>query len=155
MALSVLVAHEIEHGLLRPRPERFRGLFREHGPSARPRSHRPSTKSATLQAQCGAVRERGNVEVSMGQRIRGRRGVMLRRRRLARSNYLCIDCLNSEPRVFRRADVVDHVIPLALGGEDIDDNTRNLCNEHHQQRTAEQFGHRARVSIGSDGWPVG
>lgn len=91
----------------------------------------------------------------MGQRIRGRRGVMLRKRRLQRSNYLCSDCLNSEPRVIRQADVVDHITPLALGGEDVDDNTRNLCDEHHQIRTAEQFGHRARVSIGADGWPVG
>ena len=91
----------------------------------------------------------------MAERIRGRRGVALRKRRLERSNYLCTDCLNSSPRVIRTADVVDHIVPLALGGEDIDDNTRNLCDEHHQIRTAEQFGYRPpRPETGEDGWPV-
>ncbi|MFD1103706.1 HNH endonuclease [Sphingobium olei] len=36
---------------------------------------------------------------------------------------------------------VDHIDPLALGGSDEDDNTRNLCEPHHKQVTAEQFGH--------------
>ena len=90
----------------------------------------------------------------MAERIRGRRGQKLRDRRLQRSNYLCTDCLNSKPRIIRTADVVDHIIPLALGGEDIDDNTRNLCHDHHQQRTAEQFGFKQKVEIGEDGWPI-
>lgn len=41
------------------------------------------------------------------------------------------------------ATVVDHVTPLALGGSDEDSNTRNLCDPHHKQVTAEQFGHVA------------
>lgn len=90
----------------------------------------------------------------MAERIRGRRGLALRQRRLARSNYLCTDCLNADPRVIRTADVVDHIVPLALGGEDIDDNTRNLCDEHHRIRTAEQFGHRYKPETGEDGWPL-
>lgn len=52
------------------------------------------------------------------------------------------------------ADVVDHTKPLALGGEDVCDNTRNLCDAHHTKRTAEQFGHRLKIEIGKDGWPV-
>ncbi|MCH4893994.1 HNH endonuclease [Sphingomonas sp. SFZ2018-12] len=53
------------------------------------------------------------------------------------------------------ADVVDHVVPLIKGGQDVDSNTRNLCHDHHAQVTAEQFGQRApRVPIGIDGWPV-
>lgn len=52
------------------------------------------------------------------------------------------------------ADVVDHTTPLAKGGTDDDDNTRNLCHEHHQQVTAEQFGHKQKQEIGEDGWPV-
>jgi 5-methylcytosine-specific restriction protein A len=49
---------------------------------------------------------------------------------------------------------VDHIKPLALGGCDDDENCRNLCHMHHQQRTAEQFGHRQKRAISVDGWPL-
>lgn len=76
-------------------------------------------------------------------RITGRRGQKLRDRRLKRSNYLCEDCL-TEGKV-REATIVDHIVPLSLGGRDVDENTRNLCAEHDKIRTAEQFrGHRGR-----------
>lgn len=42
--------------------------------------------------------------------------------------------------ITRVADVVDHIEPLAKGGSDEDNNTRNLCDPHHDQVTAEQFG---------------
>jgi 5-methylcytosine-specific restriction protein A len=83
-------------------------------------------------------------------RIQGRAGQKLRTRRLQRSNYLCEDCL---PGRVVRATVVDHIKPLALGGEDIDGNTRNLCDPCHAKRTAEQFGHKHKQPIGLDGWP--
>jgi len=51
------------------------------------------------------------------------------------------------------ATVVDHIVPLALGGDDSDANTRSLCTPCHGTRTAEQFGHRRRVATGPDGWP--
>lgn len=85
-------------------------------------------------------------------RIRGRAGQKLRARRLQRTNYLCEDCL-SEGRV-KVATIVDHTIPLAHGGEDIDENTRNLCGEHNAKRTAEQFGHKTKLQIGAEGWPT-
>lgn len=44
------------------------------------------------------------------------------------------------------ADEVDHIVPLALDGEDVDDNTRNLCVPHHLEVTAEQFNHSARIA---------
>lgn len=75
----------------------------------------------------------------MGERIRGRAGVKLRSRRLARTNGLCERCVDRG--VTRLATVVDHRLPLALGGEDIDQNTRNLCDPCHAEVTAEQFGH--------------
>lgn len=87
----------------------------------------------------------------MGERLRGRAGVAQRDRRLKRTNYLCEMCL---PKRIVPADVVDHINPLALGGEDIDSNTRNLCHEHHSQVTAEQFGHKIKQEIGVDGWPL-
>lgn len=88
----------------------------------------------------------------MTERIRGRKGVELRQRRLLRTNYLCEMC--AAQGIMRLADEVDHIIPLAKGGKDIDENTRNLCDEHHKQVTAEQFGFRKRAAIGLDGWPV-
>lgn len=37
---------------------------------------------------------------------------------------------------------VDHIKPLDHGGSDEDSNTRNLCQPHHLEVTAEQFGHQ-------------
>ena len=105
---------------------------------------------AIVQAREG--RAEGMALSSPGKRIRGRRGVELRERRMARSKWLCEDC-QAQARV-TAATVVDHIKPLALGGEDIDENTRNLCDPCHEKRTAEQFGRRVRQSIGLDGWPA-
>ncbi|MFH9262720.1 HNH endonuclease [Streptomyces sp. NPDC017546] len=35
---------------------------------------------------------------------------------------------------------VDHVRPLALGGEDVDSNVQVLCHDGHQLKTATEFG---------------
>lgn len=66
---------------------------------------------------------------------------------------LCRDC-KANGRI-TAATVPDHIIPLALGGTDTDDNIRCLCSSCHDRRTAEQFGKRYRQAIGTDGWPVG
>ena len=84
-------------------------------------------------------------------RLRGRKAVEVRKRRLQRTNGLCEDCLDCGAT--KPATVVDHIVPLALGGSDEDENTRNLCDYHHDLRTAEQFGHKLKVRIGIDGWP--
>ncbi len=81
--------------------------------------------------------------VSMTERLRGRAGQKQRQRRLSRTHGLCEMC-TAEGRT-KLATVVDHVKPLALGGRDIDNNTRNLCDEHHAIVTAQQFGHRAPI----------
>ncbi|AYO80810.1 HNH endonuclease [Sphingobium yanoikuyae] len=52
------------------------------------------------------------------------------------------------------ATVVDHIQPLALGGSDEDENTRNLCDDCHRDVTAEQFGHRAVGGCDADGLPI-
>jgi 5-methylcytosine-specific restriction protein A len=52
------------------------------------------------------------------------------------------------------ATVVDHIIPLSQGGPDTDENTRNLCDPHHIEVTALQFGHKLKQRIGPDGWPL-
>jgi len=87
----------------------------------------------------------------MGERIRGRRGVELRKRRL-RNEPLCRLC-KEEGRV-TASTVPDHIKPLAHGGTDTDDNIRCLCDDHHDRVTREQFGHRPRLKIGADGWPI-
>jgi 5-methylcytosine-specific restriction protein A len=55
----------------------------------------------------------------------------------------------------REATVPDHIVPLAKGGCDQDNNIRCLCAGCHRARTAEQFGHRRTVGTGRDGWPIG
>lgn len=83
----------------------------------------------------------------MVERLRGRPGQRQRERRLRRTHGLCEDCL-AKGRT-EVAAVVDHIIPLALGGSDDDANTRNLCKHHADIRTAEQFGHRVKVKSGA------
>lgn len=85
------------------------------------------------------------------ERLRGRAGKAQRLRRLRQTNGLCELCL-----LLGRTEVateVDHILPLSKGGEDTDDNTQNLCRSCHEAKTAKDFGHRARVRIGTDGWP--
>lgn len=88
----------------------------------------------------------------MGKRIRGRLGVATRKRRLE-AEPLCRDC--KDQGIIRPAVTPDHIKPLALGGEDTDDNIRCLCAEHHDLRTREQFGQKApKQAVGADGWPA-
>lgn len=47
------------------------------------------------------------------------------------------------------ATIVDHVVPVVQDGPDTDINTRNLCDEHHHEVTAVQFGQQ--VAIGARG----
>lgn len=66
-------------------------------------------------------------------RIRGRRGVELRERRLNREP-LCRHCLARGE--VREAVTPDHILPLAFGGADTDDNIQCLCEECHAVKTA-------------------
>lgn len=84
-------------------------------------------------------------------RLRGRAGVEQRKRRLA-AEPTCRDCRAEGKTTV--ATVPDHIIPLAKGGADTDDNIRCLCERHHRIRTAEQFGHRTIVGCDEDGWPT-
>lgn len=88
------------------------------------------------------------------QRKRGRAGQRDRRRRLERSSGLCERCLERGLTTLARR--VDHTLPLAHGGLDVDGNTRNLCRPCDIEVTAEQFGHDTpqHCGIGSDGRPT-
>ena len=88
-------------------------------------------------------------------RIQGSAGVKLRTRRMERTSWLCEGC--SKPGNPVIAEFVDHIVPLALGGKDVDENTRNLCGPCHDKATAEQFGQRQarrKKTYGADGWPI-
>jgi 5-methylcytosine-specific restriction protein A len=89
----------------------------------------------------------------MGKRIRGAKAVKLRKEFL-RDQPLCVDCL--EENIFRAADVVDHKVPLSLGGTEDSSNKRALCHEHHRRRTREQFGWKTRklTLVDGNGWPI-
>lgn len=90
--------------------------------------------------------------VGATRRIRGRKGVELRKRRL-RNEPLCRDCMAKG--IVRAAVTPDHIKPLAQGGTDTDDNIRCLCTPCHDLRTREQFGQKApKQAIGADGWPT-
>jgi len=67
------------------------------------------------------------------KRIRGRKGVALRKARLA-TEPLCRHC--KAEGITTVATEVDHIKPLSLGGEDIDTNCQSLCYQHHIEKTA-------------------
>jgi 5-methylcytosine-specific restriction protein A len=90
--------------------------------------------------------------VESTERLRGRAGVKQRLRRLKRTQGLCEHCLAKG--IVRVATVVNHKTPLAHGGTDDDDNTENLCRDCDLIETAKQFGHKAKVTTGADGWQV-
>ena len=87
----------------------------------------------------------------MAERLRGRQAVAQRLRRL-KAEPICRDCAYAG--IVREATVPDHIVPLARGGSDEDSNIRCLCAECHAKRTAEQFGQRRTVAVGSDVWPI-
>jgi len=88
------------------------------------------------------------------QRKRGRAGQRQRHRRLKRTNGLCERCLERGRTTI--AIVVNHIIPLAFGGSDHDENTENLCDACDAEVTAEQFGRdvRANRGVGRSGRPT-
>lgn len=85
------------------------------------------------------------------KRLRGY-GNQKRRERILAKTPLCVRC--NDMGYTTAATVIDHIIPLALGGEDKDQNLRPLCLECHKAVTGEQFGHKQRVRTGVSGWPV-
>lgn len=74
----------------------------------------------------------------MAERLRGRKAVAQRRRRLD-AEPLCRKC--NERGIVRAATVPDHIQPLALGGDDSDDNVQCLCEDCHADKTATEAAH--------------
>ena len=86
------------------------------------------------------------------ERVRGRAWQRIRREVLT-AEPLCRICLTSD-RV-TAAQEVDHITPLHLGGHATErGNLRALCRQCHVDVTNEAQGHRVKVAVGLDGWPV-
>lgn len=66
-------------------------------------------------------------------RVRGRKGHDLRYRRL-RNHPLCAECYK-RGRV-TETEEIDHIIPLAFGGTDTEDNVQGLCVPCHTFKSA-------------------
>ncbi len=103
------------------------------------------TELATHKGRCKGHHAAFERRVSVrSRRARGRRRAVrynaaarLRRRVDERGHGWCDWCLGDFP-----ADLVevDHVKPLAMGGEDVDSNVQVLCHDCHQLKTATEFG---------------
>ena len=88
-------------------------------------------------------------------RLRGRAGQKQRQRRMDRTDGLCEMC--DDEGLVILATVVNHKVPLAHGGEDIDSNTENLCARHDAIVTAKQFSKSVPITgkgVGRDGRPT-
>lgn len=88
-------------------------------------------------------------------RVRGSAGQKMRARRMARTDGLCEMC--DAEGLITLATVVNHKVPLARGGKDVDSNTENLCARHDVIVTAQQFGKALPVEakgVGRDGRPT-
>lgn len=88
---------------------------------------------------------------SIAPRIRGRK---LQRIRAAvlQANPLCVMC--EAQSIVALATEVDHIIALVNGGKDEPANLQGLCHECHADKTAADMGHRPKVTVGLDGWPL-
>lgn len=69
----------------------------------------------------------------MGDRIRGRAGQALLAQRRA-DHPTCAAC--AQLGVVKATAEIDHVVPLAAGGEDVDTNVQGLCHLHHAIKSA-------------------
>ncbi len=67
------------------------------------------------------------------------------------NNPLCERC--EKAGVTRTAVEVHHRVALAHGGSDDEANREAICDEHHRQVTAEQFGFRPKGGD-ADGMPT-
>lgn len=76
----------------------------------------------------------------------------LRKRILTRDKHLCQECKRNGR--IATGNHVDHIVPKAKGGTDAEGNLQTLCLTCHEAKTAREKGHKVRVQIALDGWPV-
>ena len=53
------------------------------------------------------------------------------------NNPLCVHCLEED--IVTQADVVDHIVPIKMGGASLDQrNLQGLCHQHHNKKTHDE-----------------
>ena len=92
----------------------------------------------TSTARLPTLTERPNVV----ERKRGYAGVLDRRRIRERDCGLCQECKRQGRTT--AGYPVDHIIALADGGTDDDENKQTLCQRCHDQKTAKEARRRSR-----------
>ena len=70
-------------------------------------------------------------------RIRGRRLQRLRHQLLSRYP-LCVLCLAKVPACLSSATIRDHIVPLAEGGTDTEDNVQAICVDCSDTKTQQE-----------------
>jgi len=86
----------------------------------------------------------------IGATPRQRGSVWMRRReQWLHHNPLCVECMRAGRAA--AAEEVDHVIPLADGGDDDESNLQSLCKPCHMAKTAREAAARARGEISPPG----
>lgn len=71
---------------------------------------------------------------------------------LARDQHLCQPCLRKGRPT--PATEVHHLKAKVDGGTDDPANLMSTCHACHEEADAANRGHRVRVQIGADGWPI-
>lgn len=81
----------------------------------------------------------------MTERIRGRAGQRLRAQRLKQHPF-CRHC--EAAGILKLTAIIDHIVPLAFGGTETDDNIQGLCEWHNAIKTAQEnaSGHGADLN---------
>ena len=74
------------------------------------------------------------------ERIRGSSLQSIRKRVLARDQYLCQSCLSEGRHTL--ATEVDHRTPLFMGGAETDSNRWSLCQPCHSGKSAQEEAER-------------
>lgn len=76
-----------------------------------------------------------NPNALQAKRLEGRAGVAMRFRIKTRDNFTCQVCgaVEYKPQVVLD---IDHIVPLHLGGQDIDANRQCLCVPCHEAKSA-------------------
>ena len=84
-------------------------------------------------------------------RLRGRK-LQAARLRIWSADPHCAMCrkLVAYPYGFE----LDHKQALFKEGSNDDDNMQVLCGDCHDAKTNADLGHKPRVTIGADGWPI-
>jgi 5-methylcytosine-specific restriction enzyme A len=100
----------------------------------RPCRH-PGCKELSTSTYCEKHKAEGKpwAKKNEPKRMRGRKSQARRERIAERDGFICQMC----GRV-TSTGIADHIIPLAFGGEDIEENMQWLCPNCHQVKTKEE-----------------